>query len=302
MNTKLALNLALLLSALVSLGTAGALRAEVILHHVHGLAFTADGKSLMVPAHIGLAVYRDGRWAKVFGPAHDFMGFSLTEKSIYTSGHPAPDSPLRNPLGLIKSADGGATWQQLSLAGESDFHLMAAGYRSNVVYVVNPERNSRMPQPGIYFTRDDGKSWKRAALAGLSERITSIAVHPADAGRVALGTLDGLYVSDDFGAQFRRVGQARAVTAVQFDLDGKHVYFAPTEGAALEHVALDTRKQDSLALPTLARDFVTYIAQNPANQRELAIATRQRHVYLSRDSGKTWQQIARQGENMPHVR
>lgn len=36
--------------------------AEPILHHVHGMAFTPDGKALVVPAHTGLAVYRDGRW------------------------------------------------------------------------------------------------------------------------------------------------------------------------------------------------------------------------------------------------
>lgn len=56
---------ALLLFVLLALtGTAGTLRAETILHHVHGLSFTPDGKSLMVPAHTGLAVYRDGRWSK----------------------------------------------------------------------------------------------------------------------------------------------------------------------------------------------------------------------------------------------
>ena len=33
-----------------------------------------------------------------------------------------------------------------------------------------------------------------------------------------------------------------------------------------------------------------------AKKQELAIATRKRDVYLSRDSGTTWQKIAREGE------
>ena len=33
-------------------------------------------------------------------------------------------------------------------------------------------------------------------------------------------------------------------------------------------------------------------------EQDAAIATRRRDVYLSRDSGKTWQQIARQGEGV----
>lgn len=175
---------------------------------------------------------------------------------------------------------------------------MAAGYRSNAVYVVNPEANSRMPQPGIYSTRDDGKTWKRSAAKGLSERIAGIAVHPTDAGTVAMATLDGLYVSRDAGASFKRMGPPMAVTAAAFDLDGKHLYFATAEKPALHRIALDGKADTRIALPELERDFVLYIAQNPANTDELAIATRRRHVFLSADRGKSWKQIAREGQNL----
>lgn len=285
-----------MLLAMLALVGATPAHAETILQHVHGLAFSADGSSLMIPAHAGLAVYRDGRWSKMSGPEHDFMGFSVANNAIYTSGHPAPASPMRNPLGLMKSTDGGKSWQPLGLSGESDFHLMAAGYRSNAVYVVNPGANSRMPQAGIYFTQDDGKTWKRSEARGLSERITSIAAHASDANTVALGTADGLYLSQDAGASFKRVGPPMAVTAVTFDFGGKHIYFAPAEGSILQRVTVDGKGGTKLPLPKLERDVVVYIAQSPTRPEELAIATRSRHVYLTTNGGKSWKQIARAGE------
>lgn len=287
-----------LLAGAALLGVATTVRPEPILHHVHGLAFTPDGGALLVPAHVGLAVYRDGRWTRAPGPAHDLMGFSMAERAIYSSGHPAPGTPLANPLGLVKSTDGGKTWQRLGLAGEADFHELAAGYRSGAVYVMNGAPNSRMPRPGIYLTTDDGRSWKRGAAAGLAAEVIGIAAHPTEAGTVAVGTLGGLYLSRDAGARFERVGDASPVPAVAFDLDGKHLFFSGDAGSKLSRIALEGRSNTSLGLPAIGADVVFYIAQNPARPSELAIATRKRHVFVSRDAGRTWRQIARDGAAM----
>src|SRR6266853_2480637 len=118
--------------------------AQVTLMHVHGLAYSPDGKRLMIPSHHGLAVYENGKWSKAPGPEHDYMGFAATGKNIYSSGHPAPGSGLVNPFGLLRSRDGGKTWEKLGLEGESDFHLLATGWNTNAVYVWNPAPSSRM--------------------------------------------------------------------------------------------------------------------------------------------------------------
>ena len=39
-----------------------------VLYHVHGLSFSSDGKTILVPSHYGLAAYRDGSWSEVNGP------------------------------------------------------------------------------------------------------------------------------------------------------------------------------------------------------------------------------------------
>ena len=275
----------------------------VTLMHVHGLSYSADGKRLMIPSHHGLAVYENGRWSKADGPAHDYMGFSATRDALYSSGHPAPGTGLTNPFGLIKSGDGGKTWKKLGLEGQSDLHLLATSYAANAVYVVNHSPNSRMSQPGIYRTNNDGLQWTRAAAKGLGGDLKSLAVHPSDAGIVAASTADGLYLSRDSGETFERLAGDQPVVAASFDPDGQHLWFSAYAGKpSFMRLALSAGAKPqalpipALPTPALAEDAVAYIAQNPVRHGEIAIATFQRSVFLSKDQGRTWTSIAQNGE------
>jgi hypothetical protein len=88
----------------------------------------------------------------------------------------------------------------------------------------------------------------------------------------------------------------QAVSA-HFDLDGEHLWFGSYEGGAtLRKVAIKTKNQETVSIPALSKDAVSYIAQNPANAGQYAIATFNRNVYLSPDGGKSWNQIAEQGK------
>src|SRR5205085_8716840 len=175
--TKMHYAIAALLAAL-TIATAPA-RAD-LLTHVHGLAYSADGKRLMIPSHHGLAIYENGKWTKAPGAQHDYMGFSATAKNIYSSGHPAPGSGLVNPFGVLRSDDAGKTWKKLGLEGESDFHVMATSWNTNAVYVWNPAPNSRMKQAGLHYTLNDGFAWTRASARGLAGDPYALAVHPDD--------------------------------------------------------------------------------------------------------------------------
>lgn len=270
--------------------------APVTLVHVHGLAYSADGKQILVPSHHGLAVYSDGKWLKVPGPQHDYMGFAATKTHIYSSGHPAQGSGLKNPFGLIRSKDGGKTWDKLGLEGESDFHFLATGWNTNAVYVWNPEPNSRMRQAGLYYTLDNGFQWERAAAAGIAEEPRALAAHPSDAKTLAVATSKGIYVSQDAGASFKSLVRSEQGLSVFFDLDGKHLWHGTYAGVPrLARIELQSGKTSAVALPPLSRDAVAYIAQNPANTTEYAIATFERSVFLSKDAGKTWKPIADRG-------
>jgi hypothetical protein len=274
--------------------------AGVTLTHVHGLTYSADGKQITVPSHHGLAIYREGIWSIAPGPAHDYMGFAAAATRLYSSGHPAPGSELVNPFGLIRSTDDGKTWDKLGLEGESDFHVLAVSWRKNAVYVWNPERNSRMPSPGLYFTLNDGFTWQRAAAKGLTDQPRALAVHPDDAKTVAIATAAGIYLSRNSGESFQTLSSKGQGFTVYFDLDGKHLWYSSHDGSArLIRTALQGGTNNTpVMLPPLLKDAVAYIAQNPARSSEYAIATFQRNVYITEDDGKTWRQIARSGKGL----
>lgn len=276
--------------------TVPAMAAES-LHHVHGLAYSADGKQLLVPAHYGIAVYANGRWNKMPGPDHDYMGFSVTREYFYSSGHPAQGANLVNPLGLIRSRDMGRSWDKLGLEGETDFHLLATGYGSNAVYVFNPHPNSRMKGSGIYATVNQGLSWRRAEAKGLDGEPMALAVHPTDNQVVAAATQTGGFISSDGGSSFRSLLKGRQTLAMFFDHDGTNLWVSAYAGKPLlSRMDWKTGKQTAVALPPLERDAVAYVAQNPVDRGEYAIATFERSVFISKDRGKSWRQIADRGQ------
>lgn len=269
--------------------------AAVTLTHVHGLSYSDDGKKLMIPSHHGLAVYNNGKWSKAPGPPHDYMGFSATSKHLYSSGHPAAGSGLVNPFGLIRSKDGGKTWDKLGLEGETDFHLLATSWNTNAIYVWNPAPSSRMKRPGLHYTLNDGVAWKPAGAKGLAGDPHALAVHPDDPAKVAVATSKGIYASSDSGESFRQISGGQG-TSVFYDLGGKHLLFGSFEGEPrLARASLDGGPAAQMKLPELKDDAVAYIAQNPVKRDEFAVATFERSVLLSRDAGRTWTSIADRG-------
>ena len=281
---------------LIALLFAGMAQAEVTLVHVHGLSYSADGKRLMIPSHFGLAIYENGKWTKAPGPEHDYMGFAATANAIYSSGHPAAGSGLVNPFGLLRSKDGGKTWEKLALEGESDFHVMATSWNTNAVYVWNPAPNSRMKQAGLHFTRNEGFSWTRASAKGIDGNPYALAVHPDDPKSVAMATPDGVFESSDAGESFARISATQGTT-VFFDLDGKHLWYGSYDSEArLARARLKGGPATQLKVPPLTKDAVSFIAQNPARRNEYAIATFNRDVYVSKDAGRSWTSIAKAGQ------
>lgn len=269
---------------------------EMSVPHIHGLGYSVDGERLLMPAHEGIVAFSEGHWSQGPGEKHDYMGFSAVDDGFYSSGHPAPGSDKKNPFGVVKSTDEGKSFQTLAVYGESDFHLMGAGYKTKAIYVINPQPNSQMKSPGLYYSKDEGKTWTRSGMQGMAGDPAAIAVHPANDAVVAIGTEQGLFVSQDSGQNFEKLSDAR-VTSLFFNERGSLFigsYRAPA--ASLLQFDIENKQTVEMNIPALTEDAVAYFAQNPQNPNELAFATFKSDVFISGDSGETWTKIADQGK------
>jgi hypothetical protein len=66
-------------------------------------------------------------------------------------------------------------------------------------------------------------------------------------------------------------------------------------------VDIETGMRSMINIPIMNNDAIAYISQNPVDQRQLAIATFNRCVFISSDAGETWQKIADQGRAIEMV-
>lgn len=237
--------------------------------HIHGLGINPSDQTLFVATHYGLFHIRDDQSPQRVGDlAQDFMGFTVTgADNFLASGHPDPADRQQPPhLGLIKSTDGGESWESVSLKGSADFHALE--YRHGRVY-------GHDSQTGKVMLSYDEHSWQpRAKVAALD-----LAVSPVNAEEILASTRQGLLRSTDGGLSFGAVVGAPAVVLVSWpdsgpltgvDAEGS-LYTSADSGRTwqLQH-ALDSRPQALLA----AGNGRVYVATDTA-------------IYASDDNGAT---------------
>ena len=263
--------------------------------HVHGMGFIENEEGLYFASHHGLKIYRGGEWLETSDHFHDYMGFNAVDDGFYTSGHPGSGSMMQNPIGIQRSKDGGRSLNHMGFEGETDFHGMAAGYRSHHLFVMNPQENSQMG-PGYFRSEDEGKQWQQVNGAGLEGEISSFAMHPSDSQLIAAATTAGIFLSEDGGDSFTLLTEDEIYgTAVFFNEE--ELYYA-TYGTQAELIKYtwENSEQQALELPDLPEDGIMYIAQNPSNADELAIYTAAGHAFISEDGGGSWNQILNAGQ------
>ena len=263
------------------------------IEHIHGIGYAGNMPGVSIATHSGIKVYQNGKWFETKTELHDYMGFQATKNGFFASGHPAPGTNLKNPLGLMKSSDGGNTLEKLAFYGESDFHNLAVGYNTETIYLYNERPNSKLQQ-GFYFSTNNGQEWKNSKLKGLSSTIHTFSVHSDQASVVAVSAKDGIYLSTDYGNTFELFSTSLESTAVT--LSNEDVFYAPINKQMITKKSIATNEETNLQIPSLdSKDTIMYISQNPQNSSEIVFATMQANVFLSTDNGKTWKQITKNG-------
>ena len=118
--------------------------------HIHNIK--VDGSRILLGTHEGLYLYEGPNRMKKLGTENfDVMGLTVSSGKIYASGHPNTGSKLPAPVGLISSTDNGKTWNQISLQGEVDFHMLEVSGKE--IYGADSQSGKLM------YSSDDGKKW-----------------------------------------------------------------------------------------------------------------------------------------------
>ncbi len=114
--------------------------------------------------------------------------------------------------GLARTRDGGASWENIPLAGDPSLRSIAvAPSRVRTMYVGGIG--------GVWRSDDGGDSWRNVNGQGLvAEFVESLAVDPRDPEHVYAGTWRQVYRSHDGGTNWDRVYQGMAVDRDIFSL------------------------------------------------------------------------------------
>ncbi|MGW5954075.1 F510_1955 family glycosylhydrolase [Bacillus mycoides] len=266
------------------------------IEHIHGIGYARNMPGVSIATHSGIKVYQNGKWLETTTELHDYMGFQATKNGFFASGHPEPGANFKNPLGLMKSSDGGNTLEKLAFYGESDFHNLAVGYNTEAIYLYNERPNSKLQQ-GFYFSTNSGQEWKNSKLQGLSSTIHSFSVHPDQSSVIAVSAKDGVYLSTDYGNAFKLFSKSLESTAVTFsDEDVIYASINKENKQMITKQSIATNEETNIQAPSLdPKDTIMYISQNPQNSSEMVFATMKANLFLSTDDGKTWKQLTKNG-------
>lgn len=240
--------------------------------HVHGLGIDpSDNNILYIATHGDFYKSVDGGTpVKVDKQRADYMAFNAPQTPgipLYSSGHPSTGGNT----GLIKSTDGGQTWEVVArvLDPPVDFHAMAIS-KSDPSTIVGFDSGGR----GIFKTIDAGNTWQKLDYPG--QYVAALAISPSDSNTVFAGTGDGIFLSNDGGASWTQLDHYAgiAVMALAFDADGN--LYGSTEQTGLARSSdlgktweSINRPPDSLTATSIAVDSdneVIYVAGFAAPQ------------------------------------
>jgi len=224
------------------------------------------------------------------------------------------------------SSDGGATWESVQVT-DTEGQPLAVSMASvptdpQTIYLAYAEGNCATargdnayracfdPRPGLFRSRDGGRTWEQLDVPFADVSILTIAVHPQNSRFLYVGTARGLYLSPDEGQTWQHVegvdevalsagrlnpDLAQMTAPVIFDVlfdpfDPQVIYLASGPGAVI-------RSTDGGAtwLQTAAgldpNEPIVDLLPDPTRQGVVYAASRLSGVYVSTDGADTWRQI-----------
>jgi len=224
--------------------------------HIHQVKMVEN--KVLVLTHEGLYELVSKNNIKLVGKEKiDVMGFTSVGKTLFASGHPAQGSKAPNPIGLMKSIDGGLSWTTVSLVGKVDFHFLE-GARSDLYGADSQSGN-------LMYSADSGKSWSSLG----ANPFTDIAVSP-DMPGVAVALMGSkLLLTKDAFKSTKELKSSFIFTQVEwrnsglYALSGTSLYKSVNSGktwtklSTFKGVAGIFSASDQMMLVTVGSDIYT---------------------------------------------
>ena len=230
--------------------------------HIHNIK--VDGSRILLGTHEGLYLYEGPNKMRKLGTENfDVMGLAVSSGEIYASGHPNTGSKLPAPVGLISSIDNGKTWNQISLQGKVDFHMLEVSGKE--IYGADSQSGNLM------YSSDGGKKWVILGAAKYQDiAISSTKNAFAVLGKKIVMTKNTFKstseINSDFDAQ-----TLETVGSGLYASSGKTLYL--TSDLGKKWVAVSTFK-DQISVVTASNSSIVVVAGSS--------------ILVSKDKGKTF--------------
>jgi len=188
----------------------------------------------------------------------------------------------KTALGVLKSEDGGKTWQKFSRETTNDKKPVAL--RSLAISLVDPNLVVGI-MDGLELSRDGGITWQ--ASGKLPEKTFKIAFSSLDKNTIFAATMTGLKKTTDLGETWSDAYPSTEPTTVVSTLgNGRILAFVFGTGLVAANEA-DMKWQ------TLSANFedryLLNIRANPSNADQLIATADTGAILISSDGGDSWQ-------------
>jgi photosystem II stability/assembly factor-like uncharacterized protein len=253
--------------------------------HIHGLGIDpADRTILYIATHGDFYHSHDGSPPfKVDIIRADYMAFNAPPTAgipLYASGHPSTGGNT----GLIKSTDGGQSWESVAKVLEPpvDFHAMAVS-KSDPDTIIGFDSGAR----GLFKTIDAGKTWETLQYP---DYISALAISPNDSQLIFAGTGKGIFQSNDGAKTWTQLDQYKGINILALAFDENGILYATNQfglsrtadlGMSWEKINGTDLTITSIAVD--AQNKIIYVAGYSRDGYQ--------EVYRTKDDGSSWEII-----------
>ena len=195
----------------------------------------------------------------------------------------APDGTLFLAAGngVFRSIDRGESWRQLTGWEITEVQDVAVDRQA-------PENVYIATAYGVHRSRDGGATWEESSR-GITRPpfVQAIEADVDRAGRVIVAGEGGLFLTEDFAAQWRRVGPPDVpVRDIHQSAADPNLWLAGTQD---QGVLISRDRGETWQFVDGIDATIYAVALDPANADRMAAGGFESGIYLSMDGGATWQ-------------